>query len=159
MNKINMYGPTSKHWLMTAHWNVYWPLERLLLTTLNSNHLFHIIPRNGAWTTTLPFSEVFWSLLSKDFFFRSSKIHAQRCIDSFTSTWHLFYCVLLVPEYLVWFVSSYTAQADTADPQHHSCFSIHSTELDWRTVRPIQYLDLSSLNMVCKFSSSVTLTC
>ena len=63
----NKYGPTSNHWLMTAHWNVYWPLARLLLTT-DSNHLFHIIPCNGAWTTTLPFSEVFWSHLSKYIF-------------------------------------------------------------------------------------------
>ena len=63
-------------------------------------------------------------------------------------------CVL-VPEYLVWFISSFTAQADTAASQHNSCFSIHSTGLDWRTFRPIQYLDLSSQNKVCKVSLSV----
>ena len=68
----NKYGPTSNHWLMTAHWNVYWPLARLLLTT-DSNHLFHIIPCNGAWTTTLPFSEVFWSLLSKDILLKAQR--------------------------------------------------------------------------------------
>ena len=45
---------------------------------------------------------------------------------------HLFYCVLLVPEYLVWFVSS-CIQANSAAPQGHSCFSIHSTGL-WRTL-------------------------
>ena len=37
------------------------------------NHLFHIIPRNRAWTTTFPFSEVFWSLLSKDIFLKAQR--------------------------------------------------------------------------------------
>ena len=33
---------------------------------------------------------------------------------------------------------------DTAAPQHHSCFSIHSTGLDWRTFRPIHKRNWSS---------------
>ena len=108
-----------------------------------------------------PNPSIQWGVLVtfiKSHFLRRSKIHPRRCIETFTSEdkhRHLFCCVLLVPEYLVWFISSCTAQADTAAPQHHSCFTIHSTELDWRTVRPIQYLDLSSQNMVCKVSSRV----
>ena len=43
-----------------------------------SNCLFHIIPCNGAWTTTLPFSEVFWSLLSKDIFLKAQR-YMLRC--------------------------------------------------------------------------------
>ena len=105
-----------------------------------------------------PLNSVRCATFIKSHFLRRSKIHPRRCIETFTSEdkhRHLFCCVLLVPEYLVWFVSSCTAQADTAASQHHSCISIHSTGLDWRTFRPIFKLDLSSQNKVCKVSSRV----
>ena len=101
------------------------------------HHRWPLIPRCGIWTISFV----------KSHFLRSSKLDAWRCIKSFTPEdkhRHLFCCVLLVPEYLVWFLSSCTAQADTAASQHHSCFPIHSTGLDWRTFRPIHKLDLSS---------------
>ena len=108
-----------------------------------------------------PLPYIQWGVLTtvvKSHFLRISKLDAWRCIKSFNpedKRRHLFCCVLLVPEYLVWFVSSCTAQADTAASQHHSCISIHSTGLDWRTFRPIFKLDLSSQNKVCKVSSRV----
>ena len=101
------------------------------------------------WTTTLTFSEVSWP-------------HPGRCIYTFISEdkhRHLFCCVLLLSEYFVWFVTSCTAQADTAASQHHSCFSIYSTGLDWWTFKPTHKLDLSSQNMVCKVSSGFMPTC
>ena len=36
---------------------ILWQFSQYLMDI--SNHLFHIIPRNGAWTTTLPFRKVF----------------------------------------------------------------------------------------------------
>ena len=111
-----------------------------------------------------PNPSIQWGVLVtfiKSHFLRRSKKHPQRCIETFTSEdkhRHLFCCVLLVLGYFVWFVKS-TAQADIAASQHHSCFSIYSTGLDWRTFRPTHKLDLSSQNMVCKVSSGFMPTC
>ena len=112
----------------------------------NSDYTLSLAPHSTPQNLD-PLPYIQWGVLTtfvKSNFLRSSKLDAWRCIKSFTPEdkhRHLFICVLLVPEYLVWFVSSCTAQADTAAPQHHSCFSVHSTELDWRTVRPTQYQD------------------
>ena len=107
-----------------------------------------------------PYPYIQWGLLTtfiKSHFLRSSKRDPQRCIETFNSMTFVLLCFVgsRIFGLVLW---SCTAQAATTASQHHSCFYIHTTELDWQTFRPIQYLDLSSLNMVCKVSLSVTLT-